>query len=157
GYTVTSSPGEFTEECESSPCTVAGLTNGTSYTFTVHATNVVGDSAESDPSSAVTPQGAPGAPTEVSATAGPTSARGSGPPRVAGGGSPVRGYTVTATDVTDAGNGGQTADADADATSAMVTGLTRGDTYRFTVHATNDIGDSAESDASNDALAATVP
>jgi hypothetical protein len=36
-------------------CTVSGLTNGTEYTFTVHATNSVGDGPESDPSSTVTP------------------------------------------------------------------------------------------------------
>ena len=34
-YTATSSPGGFTGTCGSSPCTVFGLTNGTSYTFTI--------------------------------------------------------------------------------------------------------------------------
>ena len=38
---------------------VAGLANGTTYTFTVHATNAVGDSPESLPSSPVTPQPPP--------------------------------------------------------------------------------------------------
>ena len=49
GYTVTVSPGGATVECEESPCTITGLTNGTAYTFTVHATNAEGDSSESDP------------------------------------------------------------------------------------------------------------
>jgi len=35
--------------------TVSSLTNGTSYTFTVHASNAAGDSPESTPSNAVTP------------------------------------------------------------------------------------------------------
>src|SRR6185369_16421750 len=39
GYTITSSPGSITATGSSSPITVTGLTNGTSYTFTVKATN----------------------------------------------------------------------------------------------------------------------
>lgn len=60
GYTATSTPGGLTATGVSSPLTVTGLTNGTSYTFTVHATNSVGNSAESAPSGAVTPQPAGG-------------------------------------------------------------------------------------------------
>jgi hypothetical protein len=37
-YTATSSPGGFTGTSSSSPITVSGLTNGTSYTFTVRGT-----------------------------------------------------------------------------------------------------------------------
>lgn len=56
-YTVTSIPDGITQTGLSSPITVTGLTNGTSYTFTVHATNIVGDSVESDASNAVIPSG----------------------------------------------------------------------------------------------------
>jgi uncharacterized protein (TIGR02145 family) len=55
GYTVTSSPGSFTATGASSPLVVTGLTNGTSYTFTVVATNAAGNSVASTASSSVTP------------------------------------------------------------------------------------------------------
>ncbi|MHB1056908.1 MAG: putative Ig domain-containing protein [Rhodanobacter sp.] len=57
-YTVTSSPGGLTASGTASPITVAGLTNGTSYTFTVTATNTAGTGGPSAPSNAVTPKGA---------------------------------------------------------------------------------------------------
>jgi uncharacterized protein (TIGR02145 family) len=55
GYTVTSSPGGITGTGSGSPITVSGLTNGTSYTFTVVATNAIGNSSPSTASSAVIP------------------------------------------------------------------------------------------------------
>ena len=55
GYTVTSSPGSHTAHCAGSPCTVT-VPAGLDYTFTVHATNAVGDSAESVASGSVTSQ-----------------------------------------------------------------------------------------------------
>jgi uncharacterized repeat protein (TIGR01451 family) len=62
-YTVTSKPGALTVTVPATQTGVnfTGLTNGTTYTFTVHATNATGNSAESAPSNAVTlvaPQGA---------------------------------------------------------------------------------------------------
>ncbi|MDG1846699.1 MAG: S8 family serine peptidase [Acidimicrobiales bacterium] len=53
-YTVTASPGG--QSCTGGgACMVTGLTNGTVYTFTVVATNSVGDSVPSVASNAVTP------------------------------------------------------------------------------------------------------
>ena len=55
GYTVTSSPGSLTGTGSSSPIVVAGLTNGTAYTFTVTATNAQGTSPASSASNSITP------------------------------------------------------------------------------------------------------
>jgi hypothetical protein len=56
GYTVTSSTGNITGTGSSSPIVLTGLTAGTSYTFTVKATNSSGDSnASSNSNSASLP------------------------------------------------------------------------------------------------------
>lgn len=54
-YTVTSSPGGFTSTGTTSPLIVTGLSNGTSYTFTVTARNNRDNGAVSIVSNAITP------------------------------------------------------------------------------------------------------
>ena len=52
-YTVTSYPDNITSVGTQSPIIISGLDNDIEYTFTVHATNEVGDSFESIPSNAI--------------------------------------------------------------------------------------------------------
>jgi len=130
--------------------TVSGLTNGTTYTFTVSATNVIGTGPASSPSNAVTPSPptVPGAPTGVTATAGNGSATVNWTAPGSNGGSVITSYTVTPyvgstalTPVTVTGS--------PPATSTTVTGLANGTTYTFTVSAANAIGAGPISAASN--------
>jgi hypothetical protein len=58
-YTVTSSPGNITATGSGSPITITGLTNGTTYKFTVKARNSVGSSLASADSNAVIPDASP--------------------------------------------------------------------------------------------------
>ncbi len=154
GYTVTASPGGATKTvtgADTLSTTMTGLTNGTAYTFTVSATNAIGDSDPSAPSDPVTPAGPPAAPAKPSASRGDGSATVTWA-KPSANGSPVTGYTVTAYP------GGATKTiAGADTLSTTITGLTNGTAYTFTVSATNVIGDSAASSASDAVTPAGVP
>ena len=94
-YTVTSNPGGFSSTGAALSRTVTGLTNGTSYTFTVTALNGVGSGPSSAPSVAVTPATVPGTPTGVSATPGGNQATFFFTAPMNNGGSNITGYTVT--------------------------------------------------------------
>ncbi len=151
-YTVTSAPGSKTCRWTSGPlsCTVAGLTNGTSYTFTVLASNVSGNSLPSSPSLAVTPATIPGAPTGVGAVKGNEQATVSWTAPAANGGLSISRYTVTSTPdaVTCTWTSGPL--------SCTVAGLTNGTRYTFSVVAHNASGDGFPSVASSSVTPSTL-
>ena len=140
-YTVTASPGGQNASGLTSPITVPGLTNGTAYTFTVTAKNVFGNSLPSAPSNQVTPATVPDPPTGATAVAGHMEATVSFTPPADDGGAATTHYTVTSSP------GGLTATGSG--SPIVVHGLTNGTPYTFTVTATNRVGTSTPSAASN--------
>ncbi|WP_433046989.1 fibronectin type III domain-containing protein [Dactylosporangium sp. CS-033363] len=148
-YTVTASPGGATcTATTGTSCTVTGLTGGTSYTFTVVANGLSGDSAASAPSVAVI-AGPPGAPTDVTAVVGDGTADVSWT-APANQGAGIAQYTATASP------GGQTCTSVG--SSCTITGLSNGTAYTFSVVASGvpGTGDSAPG-TSGTALVAGPP
>ncbi|BBH65946.1 hypothetical protein ACTI_26310 [Actinoplanes sp. OR16] len=121
-------------------CTITGLDDATSYTFTVTANAVVGDDATSEPSNAVVP-GPPGVvskPTVEVTGSGQLTVRWTEP---AGGA--VESYTVAEVGGTPTGCTTITA------RECVIPNLPTGDDYSFTVIATNVIDSSTVSQASD--------
>jgi len=135
GYTVTASPHGATCTTTSTQCTVSGLSNAATYTFTVTATNANGSSAPSLPSSATSLSAVPAASTNVKVVAGNKSATVTWTAPTPNGTPAISSYVVTATP-----GGATCSPANLAATTCIVAGLTNGTTYSFTVVATNTNG-----------------
>jgi hypothetical protein len=138
GYTVTASPGGASASGSASPLTVGGLSDGTSYTFTVTATNAVGTGAVSGASAAVVPAGVPGVPAGLAAVVGDGQV-GLSWTAPSGNGAAVSDYVVQYR-VTGTTTWGTFGDGVSAAPSATVTGLVDGTGYDFQVAAVNAVG-----------------
>jgi len=146
-YTVTSSPGGLIATTSTTSATVTGLTNGTSYTFTVIATNNVGPSTASNATNPpIIPIGPPSAPTIQTATAGNTEATVNWT-IPASNGSTITGYIIERS--LNLSNWFTDSSANNLATSKIVTNLSNGTLYYFRVYATSSAGNSTASVASN--------
>ena len=151
GYLVTASPGGRTATTSGTSVAVTGLTNGTTYTFKVRASNASGSGPLSAASNSVTPATVPGSPLNVTATAGNLSAMIAWSAPVSNGGSTITGFTATSSP------GGLTRTVGGSTLATTVSGLTLGTKYTFTVVATNAVGPSVPSPASNQITAVTLP
>ena len=153
-YTVTSSPGGFyatVYDSTATTATVSGLTNGTSYSFTVIATNAVGNSSPSGSLSA-TPFTVPSAPT-LTGTAGnglvdlswntPNS-----------NGRDISSYIIQRS--TNNINWGSDISTNATPLFKQITGLTNGTRYYFRMYAINIAGNGAYSNVLETTLV-TIP
>jgi hypothetical protein len=150
---INGSPTSFTASCPSSnggtlgsllgaasPLVVTGLTNGRTYTCSVVASNIDGDSMPSSTSAALVPSGVPGTPDAPTATAGNTqiSVAFTPPPN---NGSPITKFLATCTSQND----GSFSSKPGTASPITVTGLNNGSPYTCTVVATNSDGNGGAS------------
>jgi hypothetical protein len=152
GYSVVAEPGGLTNTVDGSTTSAvfSGLTNGTSYVFTVSATNAAGDGPASAPVTGKpsAPASVPSAPRNVHATGGQGKATVTWTPPLSNGGSAITGYEVTANP------GGVKVAAGPGATSATLS-VAPG-SYAFEVVAKNDIGPSPAATSGSIVVAQTT-
>jgi len=125
-----------------SPIVVSGITNGHTYQCTATATNAIGTSAASSPSTTFVPATVPGAPSGVTGALA-----GSGGAKVAwtaptDGGSAITGYRITPYAQ---GVAQRPLTFNSFATTQTLTGLQNAKSYQFTVDAMNVVGHGAAS------------
>ncbi len=144
GYTVSVSPATPAAvfAVVGTTASIQGLANGTSYAFTVTATNAVGTSAPSVPSAPVTTPDVPGAPTGLVAVAGDGGVDLAWTEPASSGGRALTGYTVVPAPAA------PSAVFDVVGTRARVTGLVNGTSYVFRAFATSAVGNGPTSSPS---------
>jgi hypothetical protein len=155
GYTVTSNPSGGKDSNSGSTAlthTITGLKNGTAYTFSVQAANIVKTSPASSPSNSVTPVDVPGVPANVTATTGNAQAMVSFTAPVSDGGSAITGYIVTSNP-----SGGKDSNSGSTDMTHTITGLKNGTAYTFSVQASNAVGTSIVSSPTNSVTPIDVP
>lgn len=149
-YTVISNPGGYSQTGSSSPLVVTALPVGVLYNFTVIARNKVGNSAPSNVSNSVFPRiVVPGAPIIISSAAGNSEVTISfslDSSSWGGVGVTIANYTVVTSDI-------NVPRVTRTASPITISGLTNGQSYTFTVFATNLVGQGPSSGSST----ATIP
>lgn len=134
-YKVTTA-GNVTKTCSTSApvtsCIVGGLINGTSYSFSVTATNGASLASVSSVSASAVPKTTPGAPFLVSLTSQNTSIKVTWEEKAFNGGASVTGFVATATP----------GDISCTTTSTFctITGLVNGTSYSVKVVSSNEVG-----------------
>ena len=130
-YQVSYSGG--TQTCPASPCTITGLTNGRSYSFTVRAQNLVGFGPASSQSASAKPNTVPGAVTGLAVSNPQNTTLRLSWNAAPDDGTPVLDYAVTWT-------GGHSQTVPGSTTSMTATGLDNTVMNTFTVIAVNEQG-----------------
>jgi len=144
-YTAIATPDGARFTGSSSPIVATGLDIGTPYTFVVYATNVYGDSPYSTSSGSLTYATVPLTTTVGTATIlSPTSVSVPFTAPLSDGGSTITSYTAVSNPGGITGTVNQSGSG-----SIVISGLTPGVEYTFTVYATNSVGNGTQSVVSN--------
>ena len=142
----------FSPAVTTSPVTISGLSNGSTYSIILKAVNVAGNSPSSAALSVFVPAAAPSAPSALSSSVSGSTATISFTPGSNGGGA-ITNYQYST-------DGGSTFSAFSPAVTASpvtITGLSNGSTYSVMLKAVNSAGVSPSSSAVSVSIAAGVP
>lgn len=147
-YTVVSNPTTRAVRVpgDENQALLKNLNSGVSYTFSVFATNEIGDGSQSDYSAEITPVGLPDAPSIVNVVPENASAIVTWSAPRSDGGKPISRYVIEATP------GRVSARVNGDETSVVLEDLKNGTEYSFTVMAITEVGHGEKSRPSKPVL-----